>query len=526
MKKLLIIFSAVLLLSNHLAGQGNMILTSGSKVIVDYGAYFVNCQDVTLLSGSQLDNNGTLSLKGNLTNNGNSWLGMGQYIFNGSAIQTVGGSVFQLQFYSIMVNNNVQQAAIASVAGPMNFVSGKWKLNAYSFAIGDGATITGNNSSSYFVADGTGKLVRTVAAASKIFPVGTASSYVPITLSNSGTSDLYAVRVFADVLNNGTSGGTIPSIAHAVNMTWVVEETTPGGSNLSATCQWNAANEGASFIRAHSGIGVYASGAWNPQSEGPASGTNPYSLIRSSITAPGPMAVGDYNTPMAVMVTLSYNLKEFLEGPFTGTEMSTLMNSGGILPLSQPYNVAPWNYTGTESVGAIPNSNVVDWVLVELRDATSAPLATAPTRIARRAGFLLKNGQIVGLNGTSPLQFTVVVDHQLFAIVWYRNHLGVMSASGLVNIGGTCTYDFTTGSGQVYGGAVAHKQVGTGIWGMMSGDGDANNSVQNADRTAIWAPYAGRTGYFMADFSLDRQVNNKDKDDKWFPNLGKVSFVP
>ena len=309
-------------------------------------------------------------------------------------------------------------------------------------------------------------------------------------------------------------------------MTWVVDEAVAGGSNLTATCQWNAANEGASFIRAHSGIGVYVSGAWNPQNEGPASGTNPYYLSRSGITTPGPMAMGDVYSPMAMIVALTFNLKEFLEGPFTGTEMTTLMNSGGILPLSQPYNVAPWNYAGTESVVSIPNSNVVDWVLVELRDAPSAPLATIGTRIARQAGFLLKNGQIVGLNGTSPLQFTVIVNNQLFAIVWYRNHLGVMSASGLVNVGGTFTYDFTTGSGQAYGGAAAHKQIGTGIWGMMSGDGDGNGTVNINDKTLVWSINAGKTGYFTSDFNLDRQTNNKDKNEKWYPNLSKVSLVP
>ncbi len=175
----------------------------------------------------------------------------------------------------------------------------------------------------------------------------------------------------------------------------------------------------------------------------------------------------------------------------------------------------PGIIAGTESVVSIPNSNVVDWVLVELRDAPSAPLATIGTRIARQAGFLLKNGQIVGLNGTSPLQFTVIVNNQLFAIVWYRNHLGVMSATGLVNVGGTYTYDFTTGSGQAYGGAAAHKQIGTGIWGMMSGDGDGSGTVNINDKTLVWSINAGKTGYFTSDFNLDRQTNNKDKNEKW-----------
>ncbi|MBN1338239.1 MAG: right-handed parallel beta-helix repeat-containing protein, partial [Bacteroidales bacterium] len=63
------------------------------------------------------------------------------------------------------------------------------------------------------------------------------------------------------------------------------------------------------------------------------------------------------------------DLKAFLEGPFNGSEMNTTLNSGGHLPLSQPYNQAPWYYSGTEAVTAIPNTDVVDWVLIELRDA-------------------------------------------------------------------------------------------------------------------------------------------------------------
>ena len=302
------------------------------RLSVNPATYVVNAQDITLQSAAALTNNGSVSLKGNFTNNGTSAAGTGLFTCNGSASQTIGGST-TTSFGQIGLSNNVQLAASATVSTLLNFLSGKLTLNAYNLSLNSGCNITGYNGSRYIVASGTGKLVQNVAAVNKVFPVGTASSYVPATLNNSGTADNYGVRVFADVLNNGTSGGTIPSIAHAVNMTWVVDESLAGGSNLTATCQWNAANEGASFIRAHSGIGVYASGAWNPQNEGPASGTNPYSLTRSGITTPGPMAVGDVYSPMAVMVTLSYNLKEFLEGPFTGTEMTTLLNSGGILPL-------------------------------------------------------------------------------------------------------------------------------------------------------------------------------------------------
>ena len=87
--------------------------------------------------------------------------------------------------------------------------------------------------------------------------------------------------------------------------------------------------------------------------------------------------------PCTLHVVSGFNLelKAMLEGPVSGSVMLTPLNLGGMIPLSQPYNMLPWNYNGTESTAVVP-ANVVDWVLVELRDATSAANATSATRIA------------------------------------------------------------------------------------------------------------------------------------------------
>jgi len=220
------------------------------------------------------------------------------------------------------------------------------------------------------------------------------------------------------------------------------------------------------------------------------------------------------------------NLNAYLEGPFNGTNMNTSLNSAGLLPLTQPYNVAPWSYSGTESVAVMPNANVVDWVLVELRDAVNAGSATVGTRIARQAAFLLNDGSIAGMDGFSDLIITATITNNLFAIVWHKNHLGEMSAVPLTLVGGIYSYDFTTGSGQAFGDANAHKQLAVGKWGMFSGDGDANNIINATDKTGVWTPNAGKKGYLNADFNRNGQVSNVDKNDKWLPNQGKSCQVP
>jgi hypothetical protein len=227
-----------------------------------------------------------------------------------------------------------------------------------------------------------------------------------------------------------------------------------------------------------------------------------------------------------VINQFSLDLTVLLEGPFFGTEMNPILNIAGLLPLYQPYNIAPWNYSGTENVAAIPNANLVDWVLVELRDAASAASATAATRVARMAAFLLKDGSIVAMDGVSNLQFTTTITQQLFIVVFHRNHLGVLSANSLSQVGGVYTYNFSSGAGQAYGGASSQKQVGEGIWALIGGDGNSDGSITMDDIVPEWQIKAGTTGLIPEDYNLDGQVDNKDKDDCWVLNLGNESAIP
>ena len=220
----------------------------------------------------------------------------------------------------------------------------------------------------------------------------------------------------------------------------------------------------------------------------------------------------------------SLDIKAFLEGPFNGTYMNVHLNPD--IPLSQPYNTAPWNFTGTESVVSIPNADIVDWVLVELRDTTEAQYAGSSTIISRQAAFLLNDGSIVGLDGTSFPTFSTTIENNLFAVVWHRNHLGVLSADALPGFGNVYFYDFSTGEDKAYCGPDGHKEIGTGIWGMIATDGNADGLVDLLDKDDIWMQQAGEKGYRSGDYDLNGQVNNLDKDDIWLPNIGSGSQVP
>lgn len=233
-----------------------------------------------------------------------------------------------------------------------------------------------------------------------------------------------------------------------------------------------------------------------------------------------------FQQPITIAIAgIDLDVLVFLEGPYEGTEMNTDLNLAGEIPLSQPYNTLPWNYPGTESVASMPNTDIIDWVLVELRDATDAASATGATRIAQQAAFILKDGTVVGLDGFSNLQIGTSFSNGLFLIVWHRNHLGVLSATALTETAGVFTYDFSTSLSQAFGGGAGYKLVDTAIYGMPGGDENGDGIIDASDK-GTWTVNAGTEGYQSSDFNMDNQVNNQDKNDTWVENTTLTDQVP
>lgn len=130
----------------------------------------------------------------------------------------------------------------------------------------------------------------------------------------------------------------------------------------------------------------------------------------------------------ALLSQTELSLKVFLEGAYLN---SSLMSSSASIfdnfPLSQPFNNEPWNYQGTESISEIPNDEITDWVLVELRsDDQPEPI------IVRKAAFLKSNGNIVDLDGQSNLIFYGLDESDYFIVIHHRNHLPVMSNDSIL----------------------------------------------------------------------------------------------
>ncbi len=223
-----------------------------------------------------------------------------------------------------------------------------------------------------------------------------------------------------------------------------------------------------------------------------------------------------------------FNLLAFLEGPFNpwSFDMNASLNLGGLLPLNQPYNTEPWNYGGSESVTSIPSSDIVDWVLVELRETTGGPeTATALTMVGRQAAFINRYGQIVSLDGQSNLRFHVNITGNLYIVIHHRNHLSIMNASAIPNFGGAIYFDFSASPDYIYGGTSGCTDI-YGSSAMTAGNANGDGIINSIDLSESWEINAGKKGYQKGDMNMNQQVDNVDKNGFWKINYLKQSQVP
>lgn len=221
-----------------------------------------------------------------------------------------------------------------------------------------------------------------------------------------------------------------------------------------------------------------------------------------------------------VVVPVSVNIKVLLQGPFNVNIMNTNLNLSGYLPLNQPYSVTPWNYNGTESVPAgffSSHSNIVDWILVELRTGTGAI-----TTVGRKAGFITNAGDVVNIDGVSSLYLSELKGNY-YLVIYHRNHIPVMSLNSAYLDYVSVQYDFTNSKSKAYG-TNPMKYLGGGYFGVYTGDSDGSGTVNAADRSNTWNQ-RNLSGYYGTDVDLSGTVNAADRSVIW-NNRNQSKQVP
>jgi hypothetical protein len=158
---------------------------------------------------------------------------------------------------------------------------------------------------------------------------------------------------------------------------------------------------------------------------------------------------------------------------------------------------------------------------VELRDASAPELAIPSTKLAGwpKAMFVRTDGQLIDLDGSLPIIGNPAVANNLYIVIRHRNHIDIMSATGLVLSGNTYSYDFTGSVNQAYGGSLGYKLLDGGACGMASGDMDADGKVFASDFVE-WATDSGLGDiYSLGDLDFDGNVFASDFV-QWAGNSG------
>ena len=200
-----------------------------------------------------------------------------------------------------------------------------------------------------------------------------------------------------------------------------------------------------------------------------------------------------------------------LEGTFVANNsdgfMSTYARQANLLPTEQPYRKPPWNYDGTESVADtsdIPQT-AVDWILVEVRHEADT------TQIAgRAAGFLLRDGNIIGADG-SPLRILNLLENErYYVIVRHRNHLAISSRNSITLPNTEPTkYDFTASITKAKGNEQM-RELPSGRYAMCAGDANADGRIDTKDYETYLNESSSINSYLPSDFDINTHTTARD----------------
>ena len=242
-------------------------------------------------------------------------------------------------------------------------------------------------------------------------------------------------------------------------------------------------------------------------------------LLASSIFSGG-NGRGDVMNSYLVPLRVQLALKGFLEGAYdqVTNRMRDDLRNAALIPTTEPYSALGYGFVegGGETVlpsvlgtTPAPKDRIVDWVMVELRDANDPTVV-----VSSRCALVQRDGDVVDLDGSSPVQ--LAADPAAYHVVLrHRNHLGAMTANTFA-LGTTPTSIDLTLTNTPMHGTQALKDIGTvrALWaGDVFGDGQLKYTGAYNDRDPILSRIGGTVAtnvisgiYSSEDVNLDGQV--------------------
>ncbi|MEO6231290.1 MAG: hypothetical protein ABJB11_05440 [Ferruginibacter sp.] len=503
--KLIKIHSFLLVLATYAAN------TASAQLFIDNSAQF------TIQSGA------IVTVQGDVTSN-TDILGTGLLQMKGAALQNINMNGFTIPNLEIDNTSNVTLTGNTKVGTSLIFTNGKVLLGTNNLTLADVATVSGAGTSKFVETNGSGQVIKLLTAniTSSEIPVGVGTTYRPAFITTTGTYSAanVGVRAFAVVNPNKP-----PMISDYIAAYWPVTRTgVTGIVNVSGQYSNGDISGTETNLR-----GYFFNGTdWSSTGEA-------HDAALNRVTAP---IIGASGEIFGMDKFIVLKTKVFLQAAYntsTGVMADNLRTPSNLIPLSDPYRTATYSTAFphvansiTESANASvfadqasTNNNIVDWVFLELRNATVSP---GNTVLQTRSALLKRDGNIVDVDGVSPVTFNNIANATYTVAIRHRIHLGISAdpatnTKALSEAKSTASVlDLTTATdAQIYGTSAAFLVATDGknvLWaGNANGNGLTNYSALGNDRlyllnTVLSGSTSGSvSGYSAGDLNMNRIAN-------------------
>ena len=259
-------------------------------------------------------------------------------------------------------------------------------------------------------ASNSGKLRMDVVTAEKLFPIGSASYYMPATVTPSSTSVLLA-SVYEGITQNGSVSGvpfTTAELSNVVKTMWKIDRTS-GSGDMTLKLGWNTALEGSSFAtqpNANIGIIQNTGTSWSTPfgaadntanvAEGTITGSASFGMGSASAASPftfNPIAARTYGDADFSAGVSSLNTTQPINYSSADLAVATI-SSAGIIHI---VGAGTTNIRATQaSDGTYPAADVTQPFVVNkasltigVQDTTKPEGTPNPEFILTYAGFVL-----------------------------------------------------------------------------------------------------------------------------------------
>ncbi len=482
----------------------------------------------------------TVTVQGDLTSNA-SIQGTGKILLKGTTLQSVnmnngGAATNAYTIPNLEVDNtaNVALTGNVRIGTSLTFTNGKIQAGNFNFTLANAAATTGMAVSKFVETNGTGMVQREIgnaAASNVLLPTGIGTAYTPILLTHSGGT--YSNAVLSAQAKAGKSPNAHIRTESYTNVYWPLSTTGVTGGTYTGTATYPA-DASAGFTGTETDIyGMsYSGGVWSRTG-----GNQNYTA--NTVTAQLASNTGQL-FGMNRFVLL--NSRVLLQGanPSAGVMNDGLRSGGNVIPTTEPYRNAPYSFAsldgGVQEVAAASvfadqasvNDNIVDWMFVELRNNATSSSSLVQTRSV----FVQRDGDVVDIDGVSPVYFKNLDPNDFTVTLRHRNHLAISTnnAGGFFKslaLAPSTNLDFTTLAAGSILGVSGSNYATTGGFNMMYG-GNANSNgnirfinLQNDKDFILNNILSGNTsgsvsGYNQGDVNMNKTVRyinlSNDKD--------------